>query len=170
MRGHQAIDQQHHNSAASCGIPVGQRKRLFGGECPGEIEASHCSPYAAMAFMSPERKALPAGSPPPVCDRACNHPIGIAHQLFQLGGDHQQPSPSAHSVSIRRMISAWAPTQFRALARRESEIAVGSVANVKQHFLLIAAGEKFNRLFGGSVRMPSWRIKRSAISCCSLRK
>ncbi|SQD07235.1 Uncharacterised protein [Escherichia coli] len=100
-----------------------------------------------------------------------NHPIGIATSSSSSEEITSSARPSRISVSIRRMISAWAPTSMPRLAHRGSEIAVGSVANVKATLFADCRPERNS--IGCSVegvRMPSWRIKRSAISCCSLRE
>lgn len=99
-----------------------------------------------------------------------NDPIGVTHQLLQFRRDNQQRQPSAQRVSIRRIISAWAPTSMpRVGSSRIRNCGLVSSQRESSTFCWLPPERNSIGCSALGVRIPSWRIKRSAISFCSRR-
>ena len=97
-----------------------------------------------------------------------NDPIGVTHQLLQFRRDNQQRQAiGAEGFNQANNFRMGADVDAAGRLIEDQELRFGQQPAGEQHLLLVAAGEKLDRLLGARVRIPSWRIKRSAISFCS---
>jgi hypothetical protein len=99
-----------------------------------------------------------------------NDPIGITHQLFQLGRDDQQrQTVGAQGFNQADNFGVRADVNAAGRFIEDQELRFGQQPAGSSTFCWLPPERNSIGCSALGVRIPSWRIKRSAMAFCSLR-